>query len=182
MVFFCVNKATVNLLFSIPVFILTLSLFSRRNLVLCCLRGFKCFETKHWLLSHGEMIWNLMEFTERYFLKYWLGLIKELCSLWDPIAKAWELRELLKWLKVYKMSPMRKGWKSCEKSEEFVFNYSLQYCIFIQFIQIFIDHLHCVGCCCGPWGSYRCEPDMDPDPKGLVFRKKINHMNTMRDV
>lgn len=47
--------------------------------------------------------------------------------------------------------------------------------------QIFIDHFKCVRCCSGPSESYRCEPVVDPDPKELIFKKKINHINTSRD-
>lgn len=53
--------------------------------------------------------------------------------------------------------------------------------LFSYSFQIFIDHFKCVRCYSGPSESYKCEPVVDPDPKELIFKRKINHINTSRD-
>lgn len=58
-----------------------------------------------------------------WFVKWWLGLVRELFFLWDPIA--WEPWEPLKWLKIYKMIPMRRGGKKPREIWGIVFNYNL---------------------------------------------------------
>lgn len=64
-----------------------------------------------------------------------------------------------------------------------VFNYRLRCWVFIQLLilQIFIDRVERVRGCNGPAESYRCEPVLDPDPRGLLFRR-AKHMDVIGTV